>query len=101
MQKSIRSWQGWTAEGSVTYVLEKSRVSIRFISPYSEERRKKSSENGKKYGLYGICKLKISDKNAKAFTTLALVYIVTMLKVIDRPLFYRSLFFRYFEDDRS
>ena len=28
----------WTAEGSVTYVLDKSRLSIHFQSPYSEER---------------------------------------------------------------
>ena len=32
----------WTAEGSVTYVLDKSRVSIRLLPPYSNERRVKS-----------------------------------------------------------
>lgn len=30
--------------------------SSRFIPLYNEERRKKASENGKKYGLYGVCK---------------------------------------------
>ena len=41
----------WTAEGSVTYVLDKSRVSIRLLPPLSEERRKVFSECGKKYGM--------------------------------------------------
>lgn len=41
----------WTAEGSVTYVLDKSRISIRLLPPLSEERRKVLSESGKKYGM--------------------------------------------------
>ena len=41
----------WTAEGSVTYVLEKSRVSVRLLPPYSEERRKAAQTMGKKYGI--------------------------------------------------
>lgn len=41
----------WTAEGSVTYVLDKSRISIRLLPPLSEERRKVLSECGKKYGM--------------------------------------------------
>ena len=41
----------WTAEGSVTYVLEKSRVSIRLLPPYSEERRRAAHALGKKYGI--------------------------------------------------
>lgn len=41
----------WTSEGSVTYVLDKSRISIRLLSPLSEERRKVLSECGKKYGV--------------------------------------------------
>ena len=41
----------WTAEGSVTYVMDKSRVSIRLLPPLSEERRKIFSQCGKKYGL--------------------------------------------------
>lgn len=41
----------WTAEGSVTYVLDKSRVSIRLLPPLSEERRRAFSEYGKKYGM--------------------------------------------------
>ena len=41
----------WTAEGSVTYVLEKSRVSIRLLPPYSEERRRAAHALWKKYGI--------------------------------------------------
>jgi len=39
--------------GSVTYKIQKSRVSIRLIAPYSEERRKAASEFAKNNG---ICK---------------------------------------------
>ena len=39
--------------GSVTYEIQKSRVSIRLIAPYSEERRKAASEFAKNNG---ICK---------------------------------------------
>ena len=39
-----------TTEGSVTYVIEKSRLSVRLIPPYSEERlaaaRKYAKQNG-------------------------------------------------------
>lgn len=38
-------------EGGETYVLEKSRVSIRLVPPYSEERRKAASENAKENGF--------------------------------------------------
>lgn len=41
----------WTDEGSETYLLDKSRVSIRLLPPVSEERRKIASECGKKYGV--------------------------------------------------
>ena len=41
----------WTAEGSVTYVLDKSRVSIRLLPPYSNERRAKASEYAKRHGF--------------------------------------------------
>lgn len=41
-------------EGGVTYVLEKSRVSIRLVPPYSEERRRAASENAKKNGFTQI-----------------------------------------------
>ena len=34
-------------EGGVSYVLDKSRVSIRLVQPYSEERRKAASEKAK------------------------------------------------------
>ena len=37
--------------GSVTYEIQKSRVSIRLVAPYSEERRKAASEYAKKQGI--------------------------------------------------
>ena len=37
--------------GSVTYEIQKARVSIRLVSPYSEERRKAASDNAKKKGI--------------------------------------------------
>ena len=37
--------------GSVTYEIQKSRVSIRLVAPYSEERRKAASEYAKKNGI--------------------------------------------------
>ena len=36
--------------GNVTYEIQKSRVSIRLIAPYSEERRKAASEYAKEHG---------------------------------------------------
>ena len=36
--------------GSITYELEKSRLSIRLTEPYSEERRRSVSELGRKNG---------------------------------------------------
>ena len=39
------------AQGGVIYVLDKSRLSIRLISPYSEERRKVASERAKQHGI--------------------------------------------------
>ena len=36
---------------SVTYEIQKSRVSIRLVAPYSEERRKAASEYAKKHGI--------------------------------------------------
>ena len=38
-------------QGGVSYVLDKSRLSIRLQPPYSEERRRKASENAKKNGF--------------------------------------------------
>lgn len=38
-------------QGGVTYILDKSRLSIRLQPPYSEERRQKASEYAKKHGL--------------------------------------------------
>ena len=40
--------------GSVSYTVQKSRVSIHLNSPQSEARRKAASMYGKKYG-YGAC----------------------------------------------
>ena len=37
--------------GAVTYEVDKKRLSIRFTSPYSEERRRKASENAKQNGF--------------------------------------------------
>ena len=38
-------------EGSVTYTVDKTRVSVRLIPPYSEERLQKTRENAKKTGF--------------------------------------------------
>lgn len=38
-------------QGGVTYLLNKSRLSIRLQPPYSEERRRKASENAKQNGF--------------------------------------------------
>lgn len=40
-----------TPEGSVTYVMDKSRLSIRFVPPYSEERRAAASAYAKEHGF--------------------------------------------------
>lgn len=37
--------------GSVTYEIQKSRISIRLVRPYSEERRRAASEYAKKNGI--------------------------------------------------
>ena len=39
------------AQGGVTYVLDKSRLSIRFIPPYSEERKAAASAYAKEHGF--------------------------------------------------
>ena len=39
--------------GNVSYTIQKSRVSIRLIAPYSEARRKAASEYAKKHGTIG------------------------------------------------
>lgn len=38
-------------QGGVSYVLDKSRLSIRLQPPYSEERRRKASENARQNGF--------------------------------------------------
>lgn len=40
-----------TPEGSVTYVIEKSRLSVRSIPPYSEERLAATREYAKQHGF--------------------------------------------------
>ena len=37
--------------GGVTYLMDKSRLSIRFLPPYSEERRRKASEYARQNGF--------------------------------------------------
>lgn len=44
----------FTAEGSVTYILDKSRLSIRLVPPYSEERRAAAREYAKKHGFQSV-----------------------------------------------
>ena len=40
-----------TPEGSVTYVLDKSRLSIRLVPPYSEERRAAARAYAREHGF--------------------------------------------------
>ena len=40
-----------TPEGSVTYILDKSRLSIRLVPPYSEERRAAARAYAKEHGF--------------------------------------------------
>ena len=40
-----------TPEGSATYVIEKSRLSVRLVPPYSEERRAAAREYAKQHGF--------------------------------------------------
>ncbi len=40
-----------TAEGSVTYTIDKSRLSIRFVPPYSEERKAAARKYAKEHGF--------------------------------------------------
>ena len=41
-------------EGGMTFEIDKGRLSIRLTAPYTEERRKASSEYAKKYGVNHI-----------------------------------------------
>ena len=43
-----------TTEGSVTYVIEKSRLSVRLVPPYSEERLAATREYAKEHGFQVI-----------------------------------------------
>ena len=43
-----------TPEGSVTYVMDKSRLSIRLVPPYSEERLAAAREYAKEHGFQVI-----------------------------------------------
>lgn len=38
--------------GNVTYEIQKSRVSLRLVAPYSEERKKAASEYAKNFGVW-------------------------------------------------
>lgn len=44
-----------TMEGSVTYVIEKSRLSVRLVPPYSEEWRAAARECTKQHGFQVLC----------------------------------------------
>lgn len=43
-----------TPEGSVTYVLDKSRLSIRFVPPYGEEQRAAARAYAKEHGFQPV-----------------------------------------------
>lgn len=51
-----------TPEGSVTYVLDKSRLSIRLVPPYSEERREAARAYAKEHGFKTVDDLLTSSK---------------------------------------
>ena len=60
-----------TPEGSVTYVLDKSRLSIRLVPPYSEERKAAASAYAKEHGFQVVgteekiaCNRGVYGKNA-------------------------------------
>ena len=40
-----------TPDGSVTYEIDKSRISIRFLPPYSEERKEAARAYAKEHGF--------------------------------------------------
>lgn len=44
-------FKSWNNEDGMTFEIDKGRLSIRLTAPYTDERRKASSEYGKKYGL--------------------------------------------------
>lgn len=41
------------SEGGMTFEVDKGRLSLRLTAPYSEERRKATSDHAKKHGLKG------------------------------------------------
>ena len=47
-------------QGGVSYILDKSRLSIRLIAPYREERRQKAREQGK-HRVSGLSKTGIEN----------------------------------------
>lgn len=47
-----------TPEGSVTYMIEKSRLSLRLVPPYSEERLAAARKYAKQHGFQVLCKEK-------------------------------------------
>ncbi len=50
-----------TKEGSMTFEISKSRLSLRLTAPYSEDRRKASSERAKLQGLHDLGKEENTD----------------------------------------
>lgn len=49
--------EGSTTEGSVTYVMDKSRLSVRLIPPYSEERKAAASAYAREHGFLQVLAL--------------------------------------------
>ena len=57
-----------TPEGSVTYVLDKSRLSIRLVPPYSEERKAAASAYAKEHGFQVVGSGRKNRLKSGAFT---------------------------------
>ena len=57
-----------TPEGSVTYVLDKSRLSIRLVPPYSEERKAAASAYAKEHGFQVVGDGRKKSPETGAFT---------------------------------
>ena len=48
--------ESYTADGGVTYVLDKSRLSIRLVPPYSEKRKEAARIVAKEHGFHSAKK---------------------------------------------
>lgn len=63
-----------TEEGSVTYVIDKSRLSIRLIAPYSEKRKAAASKYAKQHGFQVIRNDNHIEKRSTEGATLCVGY---------------------------